>query len=453
MHNQLKDHLFPGDGNEAVAIVMCGRHTYDSDYFLMAHKIMLIPYKECEIRGPDFLRWSTKSIGPFIEEAAKKNLAIVKFHSHPNGYAEFSRTDDKSDKDIFASIYGWMDSDEPHGSVVMLPDGSMFGRVVDTSINFISIDKIMLCGDNIRFYHKKNQQFSSTSFQKRTAQALGEGTTGLLKSLKVGVIGCSGTGSPTIEQLVRLGIGTIVLIDPDRVEEKNLNRILNTTMKNARMQEFKVDVLKTAIDNIGLGTNVITFNQNLYDDKEVINCLAACDFLIGCMDSVDGRYLLNQISSFYSLPYFDLGVKIIADGNGGIEQICGSVHYIQPGGGSLRTRGVYTPEEVRSASMYRTNPMEFEEQKKAGYIVNVKENSPAVISINMYTSSIAVNEFLARLHGFRYDDNKGFAVTKFSLTDSYLLHESDDIIDTYLSKYVGRGNMSPLLNMPELTVS
>ena len=50
-----------------------------------------------------------------------------------------------------------------------------------------------------------------------------------LQNLSVAVVGCSGTGSPVIEQLARLGVGRLLLVDPDVVKVKNLNRILNTT--------------------------------------------------------------------------------------------------------------------------------------------------------------------------------------------------------------------------------
>ena len=62
----------------------------------------------------------------------------------------------------------------------------------------------------------------------RTRQAFGDGTTDLLRSLSVGVAGCSGTGSWVIELLGRLGIGRLVLVDPDTIECKNMNRIVNS---------------------------------------------------------------------------------------------------------------------------------------------------------------------------------------------------------------------------------
>jgi hypothetical protein len=63
---------------------------------------------------------------------------------------------------------------------------------------------------------------------------------------------------------------------------------------------------------------------------------------------------------------------------------------------------------------------------------------------------MAVNEFLARIHPYRYNSNVDFAITRFSISDAYIQRESDGTPDAYLAKYMGRGNMIPLLNMPEL---
>lgn len=81
----------------------------------------------------------------------------------------------------------------------------------------------------------------------RTRQAFGDGTTQLMKSLCVGVAGCSGTGSWVIEMLARVGVGRLALVDPDRVERKNLNRIVNSTLESAQRAEYKVDVLARAV--------------------------------------------------------------------------------------------------------------------------------------------------------------------------------------------------------------
>ncbi len=452
MHNAIKTHLFPGDGLEAVAVAICGRSIYKGECKLLINEIIAIPYEECD-RTEGLLTWGTKRISRFFELVMNKDMAILKIHSHPGGYRQFSETDNRSDTEFFESVYGWSSSDHYHGSAVMLPSGEIFGRAVLKSGEFKEFEKVVVVGDTITIWWNQQNKTSPAPFALRTMQTFGPGTTELLAKLKIGIVGCSGTGSPIIEQLTRLGVGNLVLVDPDVVEEKNLNRILNTTLSDAIDGRTKVSVLDAVIKKIGLGTSVETHPYNLFEDVEALRSLAVCDVIFGCVDSIDGRHALNHLASFYLLPYFDVGVKLSADGKGGIDQIHGTVHYLVPGKGSLLTRGVYTSEGLRAAGLLRTNPEEFEELRKSGYIANADVHSPAVISVNMLVASIAVNEFLARIHGFRNEDNVDFEITRFSLTDGYFFHERDDSTDAYLKKFCGRGDMSPFLNMPELSYS
>jgi hypothetical protein len=57
--------------------------------------------------------------------------------------------------------------------------------------------------------------------------------------------------------------------------------------------------------------------------------------------------------------------------------------------------------EVQAEGIKRQNPQNYENLRRAGYIKNVDEDRPAVISVNATLSSLAVNELLARLHGYR----------------------------------------------------
>jgi len=453
LHNEtLQKHLFPGDGKEAVAVALCGRYVHRNICKLMVHELHLIPYTDCTIREPDLIQWNTKKLQSIFEKAHLKNLSVLKIHSHPTGYERFSSTDDKSDEEFFTSAYGWINDEGPHASAVMLPDGEIFARMYLSGDYSTPIDKIIVVGDDIKFYPSGSETKISES-GKRTAQAFGNKTYQILKNLKIGVIGCSGTGSPVIEQLARLGVRELVIVDPDKVEFKNLNRILHTSVSDVHENRYKVDVIKEGIDKMGLGTVVNAYRENLYDNKDLVMELAGCDFLFGCMDSVDGRHLLNQLATFYIVPYLDLGVKLEADGKGGISKICGSTHYLQPGKSSLISRGVYTLEDLKAAGQLRRNPEEFESLLKNAYIKNINVDRPAVISVNMLVSSLGVNEFLNRMHPFKTGALKDYAINTIDLTENYIINSSEDEKkqDLYLMKKVGRGNMEPFLDTPELS--
>jgi hypothetical protein len=450
-HNILKNHLLPPDGREAIAVALCGRHLNEGKIILTVHDLTLIPYDECYSRSYDLLQWPTERIFPYFERIGKHDFALLKIHSHPGGYNMFSETDDRSDREFFDSAFGWALNNKPHASAIMIPGGKIFGRFFFEDLQYKTIDKILISGDEILIY-QSNILSANEQFALRTIQVFGEKTYSLLKNLTIGVVGCSGTGSPLIEQLVRLGVGKVVMIDPDIVEHKNLNRILNTTKIDAALNRPKVEVIAEAIVRIGLDTAVSYHQENLYNSSTALKSLIESDVIFGCMDSVDGRYILNQLCSFYLIPYFDLGVKLEADGKGGIQKICGSVHYLQPAKSSLISRGVYTMEEVRAAGQYRKNRDEYENLKKSAYIKNVNVNSPAVISVNMNIASHAVNEFLNRIHPYKVESCNNYAVSTIDITEGYIVNvkEEDFPIDNYLRKKIGRGDMIPFIDMPEI---
>lgn len=445
-HDALRAHLFPGDGKEAAALILCGRRA-GPRHRLLAHEIFLIPYGCCQ-RECDRLTWPTEAVVPALERAAKRGLSVVKIHSHPGGFPYFSSMDDDADSRLFPSLFGWMDHEWPHASAVMLPDGRMFGRAFLADGTTTSLALISMVGDDLRFWPDAKLDKGVPEFARRHAQVFGARTYELLSELSVAVVGCSGTGSPVIEQLGRLGVGGLVLVDPDLIEDKNLNRIVNST--KADVGRLKVDVLAEAVAAMGTGTKVTTVPLNL-NSSDAVKAVANCDVVFGCMDGHEGRRTLNRLAAVYSLPYFDVGIRLDADGTGGIDQVCGSVHYLQPDGSSLLSRGVVSSAQADAEAMKRTDPTTYEDLRRQKYIKGVQEDRPAVISVNMFFASLAVNEFLARIHPYRLDDNREFGWVTISLSQFSINSDCREAESCKaFARLAGRGDVVPLLDMPAL---
>lgn len=449
-HARIKRHVLPQDGREAAVMLLCGRGESRQGRLLVVREIHEIPYGACSVREPDQLTWSTASIRPLIERAMREHMAVVKVHGHPGGFPNFSATDDASDQELFRSVHGWTDDGLPHASMIVLPEGACIARLVDDLGAFWPIDLITVVGDELRFFHRSGDVREAVAFARRHEQAFGRATTALLRRLRIAVIGVSGLGQPLIEQLVRLGVGALLLIDPDRVEEVNLNRLPFATAEDARIRRLKVDVAADAISRTGLGTVVESLACNL-KNAEAVRAVSTCDVAFGCMDGAEGRHLLNRLATFYTLPYIDAGVRLDADGRGGITQICGSAHWLQPGGSSLLSRGVISLEEVRAEGMRRQAPEEYARLKRERYIKGVVEDRPAVISVNTLFASMAVLELLARLHPYRDDENCNFARVSVSLTQARFETVGEGVPCRVLARHVGRGDVTPLLDDPELT--
>lgn len=452
-HEHLMSFLFPGDGKEAVAILLCGRRDGDRCHRLVVREIHGIPYEDCAERTPSRVTWPPDYIAPMLDRAIAEGLSVVKIHSHPTGYGAFSATDDAGDARLLPMIRGWVEADILHGSAVMLPYGQMFGRVMLDDGRLAAIDCISVAGDDLLFWYADAGSVALPNFVASHAQAFDEGTIQRLRRLSFAVVGASGTGSPTIEQLVRLGAAEIVIVDDDHMEDRNVNRILNSTMQDVKDRRTKVDVLADAAERIGLGTRIIRVNNNLWH-PDVIREVAQCDVIFGCMDTVDGRYLLNALASYYSIPYFDIGVRLDAvrggAGKGRIREVCGTVNYLRPGRASLVSRGLFTMSEVAAAGLRRNDPNAHERQVEDGYIKGVATHRPAVISVNMFASALAVDEFLARLHPFREEPNANYASVTFSLASMELICDPEEGICDILGGTVGFGDTIPLLGLMEL---
>jgi len=449
-HEQIKKHLFPGDGNEAVAIAICGRSSYKLSSTLLVQEVHEIPYEACRIRKPDRVTWNPDVIVPALEKAMNKGLSIIKIHSHPGGYRKFSDTDDVSDKELFSSIYGWLDTDEPMASLIMMPDGELIGRSVWLNGLGSPLRSIRAVGDDIKYWFSEDTKPDIPAHAVRIVQTFGDGTYSVTRRIHAGIVGCSGTGSITIEQLARNHIGQLTIVDPETIDYKNLNRILHSTWQHAEKQTAKVEVLAAAIKAMNLGTLVNTYQADLIT-VEVIKELSQCDVLFGCMDSVDGRHILNKIASYYLIPYIDMGVRIDADGEGGVESINGVINYIKPNGSSLLSRGLYTAADLEAAMMKRHTPELYEERSKQGYIRGVRVDQPAVISVNMQIASMAFNEFLARIHPYRVEPNSKYAQRRVVITDPEASLDIDDGKPCNIfSKSSGLGDQQPLLGIQDL---
>ena len=83
---------------------------------------------------------------------------------------------------------------------------------------------------------------------------------------------------------------------------------------------------------------------------------------------------------------------------------------------------------------------------------NANVDRPAVISINMQISSMAVIELLNRIHPFKEDPSKEYAKVTMDYCDTCIIKENEESFkqDVSSEKWAGRGDCKPFLRMSEL---
>ena len=445
IHEQAFRYLFPGDGLEAAGVFLCHQGLGRFSQKLLVAEFLHYPHSsstrsETNVTWPFASQFDTER----IEKLDSSGQSIVTVHSHPSGDSKFSEIDDRNDRELFGSVNEWFADGRESGSAIMLPDGSLIGRIVDKDGDFQDFRSVNIVGENIHLWFKGKYQIS-TEYEQKVAQTLGKGTLSALQSMRVGVVGCSGTGSIVTELLARNCVGELVIVDNDIIEEKNLNRILNSTVADALQSNAKIDAISSAISKFGLETKVSKYNA-LTDSRQVVAALIDCDVIFGCVDSAFGRYHLDCIASAYLIPYFDVGVHVDADGSGNITSADAVSHYIHPEGRDLMSRGGYSMDQVSSEDWQRIDPDHYQRQQQVGYLTAVGEDQPAVMSINMQAACMAFNDFLSRIHDFRYDRSREFATQRFRFVHGCYETEIDDGHPNVLfEKYRATGDCSLLV--------
>lgn len=443
IYTALREHLFPGDGKEAAAILICTR-TPGSALKLLSKELILVPYEECALRQPHAITWPGDYLEQAIDQALPEKRSIILVHSHPGGLFQFSHVDDDSDSGTMVSLYQGVEA--IHGSAIMTPSGAMRARVYHNGGIAEDIDMVSVPGDDIRYW------FPDDSDQQPPL-AFTSDMTARLGHLTAAVVGVSGTGSIVAEQLARLGFGRLILIDHDQVESKNLNRILNSTLEDAENCRPKVDVFADAIKRIR-GPNIVKAINDTVMSREAVLAVADADVLFCCVDSHQGRLICDLMASSFLLPLFDVGVTIPTRlSNKGVRRIhdvLGRIDYVQPGGSTLFAREVYTAQSLSAEELKTTDPKAHSEQVKQGYISGIPEEAPSVITLNMRAASACVNEFVARAFPFREDPNHKYARTRFSLSGGYEEYEAERDLPRSASPTLAQGDTEPLLGLPVL---
>lgn len=127
---------------------------------------------------------------------------------------------------------------------------------------------------------------------------LGTDAVNKLKKSTVMVVGCGAVGSFAIEALARSGIGRIVVVDFDVVEESNINRQLFAL--DSTLGKPKVDVAAGRIHDIN--SDIVVDSFNLFFDSDT-DLDVKPDFVIDAIDSVQSKIALYKWCFNNNIPF------------------------------------------------------------------------------------------------------------------------------------------------------
>ena len=154
-------------------------------------------------------------------------------------------------------------------------------------LTLAEVEAVILEGDLLPARYQRNRHTITVADQR----TLFAGT--------VAVVGCGGLGGYIVEELARLGVGTIVAIDPDVFEEHNLNRQLLSSPAN--LGRPKVEAAAARVEEINPAVSLKPF-QVAYAPDNGAELLGDAQVVVDALDSIPTRLALAATCTELDLP-------------------------------------------------------------------------------------------------------------------------------------------------------
>jgi len=170
---------------------------------------------------------------------------------------------------------------------------------------------------------------------------LGADSEVVLNRTKAALVGLGGGGSHVAQQLAHIGLGSFLPIDPDLIEDTNLNRLVGATMEDVKLGTAKVDIAERVINAVNPAAEVIKRRANW---TEVTAELRDVDVIFACVDSIGCRSELEAFARRFLIPLIDIGMDVHE--SSGEFSISGQVVLSMPGKACMRCMGLVTDDAL-----------------------------------------------------------------------------------------------------------
>lgn len=222
---------------ESAAVILAGIARTDHQIVLTVNRVLWVP-EDCYLeRTPTKLKISSQGWMPALKAAEKDGLHPMFFHTHPDGDARPSALDDIVDSEL-SHTFSVRSGSGAYASIILGgdPEAPTFSGRAVVDGQPVPIVRARVVGRQIRIVHNiEDSGCVAAEHDVHQRQVLAFGAVGqeVLAGLRVGVIGAGGTGSAVIEQLTRLGIRDITVVDDDVLARSNVSRVYGPSVGQA----------------------------------------------------------------------------------------------------------------------------------------------------------------------------------------------------------------------------
>jgi molybdopterin/thiamine biosynthesis adenylyltransferase len=299
------------EGEEAGFLLCSLSRTLDRDVLLARE---WIPVPETELsRNTDgsVLAWSAAFNSSVLQRAIDLGASPVLVHSHGTRRPAFSDDDRAKEAPLFGAFSRLLDA-IPTGTL-LLGQGDAAGSFWNHGRNELRFGRLVIVGETIDVWSSAQTQTgrperSPRGRLVRQSGAIGPGSDAALASTRVAVLGVSGGGSHVIQQLAHQGVGTLLPVDDQLVEESNLGRLVGASEHDVDVSH-KTQVARRVATGIDASITVVEVRAR-FPSSEAIATLKAADIIVGCVDTFQAREAINAFCRRYLIPLVDVGLTL-----------------------------------------------------------------------------------------------------------------------------------------------
>ena len=393
MFAQVRQHVEDWREGEQGAFMVCGQATAGGIDVLLARTWEPIPAvpSGSTSSGEYGLEWSPQYSASILAKADRASAALVLIHSHGGSTRPaLSAADRKSAQSLFPGFSRVL-AGKPSGSVV-LGSQAAAGEFWRDGQHYAALRQLRVGGAPLQFWPPVAGPTTRAAFKRRHARmvhAIGPESEAKLAAASVAVVGLCGGGSHVVQQLAHMGVGRLVLIDHDVVEDVNLGRMVGSRASDVKKRVLKTDVMRRMIRSIDPDVSAEPI-RHAFPDPETLAALKSVDLVVACVDSFLVREQINAFCRRHHLPLIDIGLGIKTDAE---RLITASGQLI-----------VVTPDSpcLRCGPLLSDSVLERERRERPpGYDANPDApGEPQVVSMNGTLASEASNAVLDFITGY-----------------------------------------------------
>lgn len=378
---------------ETIGFLFCSRDRVSPERTRYLPRTWVVPTRDCyELQSSSGLVLEQEFHQYLLDNFLRdRQLDVVHIHTHSGtDFPDFSAVDDRAESEYakFLSsrsddrsrlISGVFDESLERGQFRIWNRKGTDFRSITCNRSWLEIDEIELSESPPEPIFARQQIFGTGCQQK-------------LNRLTVALVGCGGIGAIFAETLGRLGVKNWILVDPDRLETSNLNRMPAATPTMVEDGCYKVHYVKHLLDRIyPTGANI----RAIPDAISNTTSIATADLIVVATDNHASRQLVQEIALKSMRPLVCLGTHIEVKSDG-MPRMYARVTVPPLGGGWCLMCGNII--NLHRAAL-ESAPMEIDRLvANAGYLDGIDD--PAVLWLNNICASTGVGVIHGIVSGF-----------------------------------------------------